>query len=537
LGIGEGAFIFAAYRRFAELGANAADAQRQLYGAEIDPLAYEAFSRSVRALDLEFPNLCNANFFEIDFPLVDVIVGNPPFVRRTFIENVGHTRQAVIKKNPMITEKDLPRLTDLYVYFLLYALPALKPGGRLAIITADPWLNVGYGKGLRKYLLENFEIEHLVSFDRRIFNNAQVKPVLVLATRRTNTSVSRYVQFLRIKNGLPISSIQHSIEAYDRKDSDIARTRIEHTALNPADTWDIHFKAPIIYEELASHSFMTPIGKLAETRIGVQTLAKEFFVLSPDQAARSRIEPEFLAPLAQSPRYLDRPVIEEDTPPAFFLFYCSKSREDLRGTFALSYIEQGESTEVLVRGKQVSVTGYQNKERMRRSHRRVWYDLRSAIERRGCAAILVPRLMFRSFFPVWNKAGFVPGELFIEFMPFREKAGDTEVYLAILTSSVTEIMLRAHAQVYGGGTYNMNPGQFKKVPIINANWLSESQKDNLRFAYKEYVSSEVPDRTAIDNLIFEALGFDAAKKTRVRGLLEDLHVIAISSKKAASANP
>lgn len=129
----------------------------------------------------------------------------------------------------------------------------------------------------------------------------------------------------------------------------------------------------------------------------------------------------------------------------------------------------------------------------------------------------------------------MPGELFIEFIP--AKKDDAEVYLAILTSSVTEIMLRAHAQVYGGGTYNLNPGQFKKVPIVNANNLNKDQKESLQKAYLEYVSAERPDRSKIDKIIFDILGLDIPERARTLELLQDLHVIAISSKKAGSATP
>ncbi len=533
-GIGEGAFVFAAYRRLSELGASPVDAQHQLYGTEIDPFAFEEFSKSAKAQNMEFPHLRNADFFNSDFPSVDAIVGNPPYVRRTYIEDVSRIRQSVIGKNPEVTEKDLHRLTDLYVYFLLYALPSLKRGGKLAVITADPWLNTGYGRRLRKYLLDNFEIEHLVSFDRRVFDNAQVKPVLMLATRK-KSSVGTYIQFLRVKNGLPISRLENVMEAFGADDPNLSRSCLEQKELDPADAWDKHFKVPKIYSRLSSLALMTPICQLADTRVGIQTLAKEFFVLTPEQANSAQIEPEFLAPLLQSPRYLNSPVVEHDAPPASYLFYCSKDHQELQGTSALKYIQLGETAEVQVRGKNISASGYQNKERIKRSHRKLWYDLKSSVERRGCAAILVPRLIYRTFSIVWNKAGFVPGELFIEFIP--AKKDDLEIYLAILTSSVTEIMLRAHAQVYGGGTYNMNPGQFKKVPIISADKLNKNQKVRLKSAYLDYVNSERPDRSNIDENIFEILEFSAPERARILDLLDDLHVIAISSKKIGSATP
>jgi hypothetical protein len=43
VGIGEGAFTFAAYYRLLELGAIAAEAQQQIYGAEVDASTYDRF--------------------------------------------------------------------------------------------------------------------------------------------------------------------------------------------------------------------------------------------------------------------------------------------------------------------------------------------------------------------------------------------------------------------------------------------------------------------------------------------------------------
>jgi adenine-specific DNA-methyltransferase len=537
VGVGEGAFVFSAYHRLIELGATVTSAQHQLYGSEIDRFAYNRFLELAEDLKVNFPNVYEGNFFDIDLPLVDVVVGNPPYVRRTYIGNVDQIRQRVMAKNHMIDELYLPRLTDLSVYFLLYALAALKPGGRLAVITSDSWLNVNYGQGLRKYLSQNFEIECLVSLDRRVFDEAQVKPVLVLAIRKEMLDPNRYVHFIRLKNGLPIGALQQPFSKGDLEITDVARLKVKSSSLNANGPWGIYFKVPEVYEELAAHAFMIPLANLAQTRIGVQTLAKEFFVLTPEQASRAQVEGKYLEPLAQSLRYLSGPTIELDTQPGFYIFYSSKSKRDLQGTHALEYILRGESAEVQVRGKGTTVIGYHNKERIKRSSRDPWYDLKTSLERRGRASILIPRLIYRNYTVVWNKAGFVPGELFIEFLPLPLTRVDLEVYLAVLTSSVTEIMLRAHAQVYGGGTYNINPGQIKKVPILNVNLLTARQKEGLRQAYLMYLANKNHDRSAIDAVIYKILGFDKAKQEKLEDALRDLHQIATDSKKSGLGNP
>lgn len=538
VGVGEGAFTFAAYQRLCDLGARSNDARRQIYGAEIDCTAYKNFVRAAKEKNIEFPNIIPGDFFSITFPEVGAITGNPPYVRRAYLKEktVAQIRQSVVETNRSVDKIDLNGLTDLYVYFLLRALPHLRHGGRLAVITADPWLNTAYGETFKQQLQNDFIIERLISLDRRVFD-ASVKPVLLLATKKPSTRATKSVEFIRLKNGLPINDLQVLLDKPRRKKpDDVLITRVKRDELKRDDTWGKYFKAPDVCRELASHEMMTPIANLAKTRIGVQTLAKEFFALTLDKVEETQIESEFLEPLAQSTRYFNNPVIEVGAEPLFFTFYCSESKGALSGTRALAYIQQGETTEVAVRGKGTTVIGYQNKERIKEEKRLYWYDLKTALERRSRAEILIPRLVYRTFMVVWNKAGFVPGELFIEFLPHESSNIDTEVYLAILSSSVTEIMLRSSAQIYGAGTYNIAPGQIKKVPIINAERLTIDQREQLKSAYHRYVADESHDRAVIDKVIYEVLGFDAPMQQTLKEVLDDMHLLATSAKESGLAH-
>lgn len=535
VGIGEGAFVFAAYHRLLELGASNIIAQQQLFGAEIDNSAYSKFVESARNIDAHFLHLTNANFFDVEFPLVEAIVGNPPYIRRTYINNVDAIRQSVMKRNLLAGELSMTRMTDMYIYFLLHALPLLKPGGRLAVITADPWLNVGYGEAFKKYLQQHFRIEMLVSLDRHVFYDADVKPVLILATKSESPDLEWRVKFVRVKNGLPIGHLHETLYS---PNSDIACSQVKSGELKAFTPWDIHFKAPEVYEELATHKLMTHMANVAETRIGIQTLAKEFFVLTAEQANTAQIEKEFLEPLAQSIRYVSYPKIDINSEPNHYLFYCDKAKDDLQKTRALEYILQGETSTVEVRGKNFSVVGYHNKERIKKANRNFWYNLKSSLEQRGRATILIPRLIYRNFTIVWNVAKFVPGELFIEFLP--PLGIDDDAYLAILTSSITELMLRAHAQIYGGGTFNINPGRIKSVPVLNIALLTYQQQEALKQSYQQYLSDETHSSSSIDDLIYEILELDTTKRQRINETLKDLRQLAVSSKqvtKLIAVNP
>jgi hypothetical protein len=134
---------------------------------------------------------------------------------------------------------------------------------------------------------------------------------------------------------------------------------------------------------------------------------------------------------------------------------------------------------------------------------------------------------------IWNRANFVPGELFIEFLP-RENTPHIEAYLAVLISTPTEIMLRMHAQVYGGGTYNINPGAIKKVPILDVRQLTDEQKTQLIQAYHRYLSDKNLDRRPVNQAVYDIFGFDQETRLRLGKVLDDLVLIATSSKQSSN---
>ena len=533
LGVGEGVFVHAAFSRLRDLGNSKIDAQKNIFGVEIDENAYSKFLAASREINAHFPNVRQANFFNEAICPIDVVVGNPPYVRRKHIAQVDDIRASVLQVNETIVKKDLKRLTDLYIYFLLRALPFLKPGGRLAAIVADPWLNVGYGRVFKKYLKDQFKIEQLISLDRRIFDDAQVKPVLLMATKADQINADWQVTFTRVKNGLPIQAVPVPDKHLEVNLVDLSCKRVPVTQLEVDKPWGVYFKAHDVYEILASNSLMKPVVEMAHTQIGIQTLAKDFFTLTPEQARTTSLEPKFLEPLAQSARYFSEPVIRETTRIPHYLFFCDKNPGDLVGTKALEYIKAGETKEVRVRGKNKTVRGYHNKERIKKANRPNWYDLKTAVNRRGRAAILIPRLIYRKYMVFWNKVQFVPGELFIEFTPYEQNP-EIEVYLAILTSTPTEIMLRMHAQVYGGGTYNINPGEIKKVPILDATQLTSIQKIALIEAYQQYLINPENNRSFIDDVIYEILGLDSNIRQELAEALQDLIIIATSAKQAVN---
>jgi hypothetical protein len=511
IGVGEGAITFAAYERLRALGATARKAGTLLYGAEIDRATFQRFGELSALRNLQFPRIVHANFFRHQFPTVNAVVGNPPFVRRSKIVNYRDLLRAI--KSEDLTEP-IFGLTDLSIYFLFKACNRLREGGRLAIITSDSWLNARYGGAFKRYLLSNFKIDHLIAFDRNVFE-VDVRTVITLATKTSSRLTFTDSNFLRVRNGLQPSCIFDNAEVV--KSPDVVQRKV--TGLRADDYWGEHFRKTRIFEELKSHPTLIDLGKVAFSRIGLQTLAKDFFILDREKARAFGIERRYLRPLLPSLRTQRTPVAVERQRPDLFVVWCDEPKKRLRGTNLLRYITHAERKRVAIRGKNRTVVGFQNKKRIRRSGRQPWYNLKSEMGIRPKARILIPRFIYENYYSVWNRAEFLPAEYFIEFHPLLDIK--EEVYLAALSSSLFEMCLRSCSTMYGGGAYSVSPGRLKSLPFPNLAILTANQRRLLADAYSNYLAADL-DRSKIDSLIYSYFSLSRRQVREIEIELNDL---------------
>jgi hypothetical protein len=519
LGVGEGVFTFLTFERLQKLGASPSAAGNQIYGSEIDKQTFQSFTNHVKQRKACFPHVVEGDFLSSTFPQVDAVLGNPPYVRRSAIAKFDKIQ----KRNGVgSTTYDISRLSDLYMYFLMRGASSLKVGGRLAVITADTWLNVRYGKAFKTLLDQEFDVDSLISFDKAIFPNTQVKPVLLFATKTNSKSRRRRVWFIRAKNGLPPASLLKVVRRKSDEQFDAIIQKVTSAQLEPSDTWSKFFACADLVKDIASNRLMTKFTNQFQSQVGVQTLANDFFVLSSNQASELKIETRFLVPFAHSSHRYKTPVITKNTVATHFLFCCSETKRALRDTNAIRYIKAGERKEVLVRGKGTSVIGYQNKQRIQKDRRPRWYDLGTALEKRERPLILLPRVFSRTFQVTLNEAALVAGEPFIECTPNENLRNDLDLCLAILTNSLVELLVRSSSQLYGGGAYTVSPRRLKEIPVINLNLIREDEKECLRAAYRKYVGTSPHKRSIIDDALYDVLKLSRTVQKQIAKALQEL---------------
>jgi methylase of polypeptide subunit release factors len=218
---------------------------------------------------------------------VDLLVGNPPYVR-----DRGHKR-------------------DLYVDFLEGAAAWLRPGGRVAFVLSSAWLDVGYGKVVRRVLAEGFAIEWLVeSSAERWFPGAKVNTMVLVARREDDAAVrsASEVRFATVTEPLPAPAR-------------VGRQR-KQALLSVDEPWGLWHRAPQVW--LDRRGGLSSLGAHARIQRGFTTNANGFFY--PPLAAA--IEPRFLQTLLKSPkRFAGVRAAADELPDRVFV--CTAGRDEL----------------------------------------------------------------------------------------------------------------------------------------------------------------------------------------------------------------
>ncbi|WP_103624902.1 Eco57I restriction-modification methylase domain-containing protein [Campylobacter concisus] len=156
--------------------------ENNLYGVDINADAVEIARLSLwlrtaakgRVLKDLSKNLVAANSlleFPFDFKF-DVVIGNPPYVRQ----------EAIKEQKPALQKyKVYSGTADLFVYFYELGITHLKENGLLGFICSNKFFRASYGKNLRKFILENTQITHIIDFTGiKVFEDASVDSAITI---------------------------------------------------------------------------------------------------------------------------------------------------------------------------------------------------------------------------------------------------------------------------------------------------------------------------------------------------------------------
>jgi len=484
----------------------------------------------------------------------DLVIGNPPYIRQEKIappdllpENITlEIKQDYKNKlNKLIQTqfamiKKFDKKSDYYLYFYFIGLSLLNSNGILCFITSNSWLDVNFGKVLQEFLIQYVPI--LAIFDnqvRRSFSHADVNTVIIFlgapihllsSEEQVNAKealLENKAKFITLRKPFEdiinarniiefekanknISTALYRIYPISQKNlfsegsNDVDREDQLNTGKYTGNKWGARYlRIPDILLKifLKKRKRLIPFKEpTINYKYGIKTGKVKFFYLDEETIEKFRIEKEFIYPIETTSQKLNTLFIEETEK----LFYCNISREELKNTGALEYIQWGEENGM-------------NKGPSVESHRPYWYSLE--VEDIDC-------LIFR----FWNKRFWTPlaqNQLACSDNFFYGKFRSNEyIGKAQINSTFYFLQIETFGRVnQGEGVLNTYGPDFPYIHLVDFDLLDEEllklallklSKREVKDIFKECginpaadINKQIPkplsDRKELDDIIFDAL--------------------------------
>jgi len=292
---------------------------------------YEIDESIIRYISHDATNLTiiNGDYLEAEIAHFDGIICNPPYMRfQKFLK-----RHDILPKIEKQIGKKLLGYSNIASVFLVKALKELNPNGKLAFIMPFEFFNTGYGKEIKKSLLENHLLKQIIIFsnEKEIFPDATTT-VCVLFCK--NDDKEEAIKISHIKTNEEIGKIADISHFYQRKIS----------ALPFNKKW-----TPIILSLFSEQNVPDGFCQLSLygtfTR-GIATGANEFFALSKSKIETLNIDDNNISKCITKSQQIRQSILTEED---FCLLieadkpvYCLDVK-DHNNKEILNYIKLGEN--------------------------------------------------------------------------------------------------------------------------------------------------------------------------------------------------
>jgi type I restriction-modification system DNA methylase subunit len=441
---------------------------------------------------------------------------------------------------------------DLYIFFYLHGLSLLNSQGSFCFITSNSWLDVGYGADLQEFLLKHCQIKYIIDNEaKRSFAQADVNTVICLFSAPVgradcSTYNARFVMFrVPFEQALSPIVFEEIDEVQERKRFPEFRVvaksqeQLFEEGLETSDDEEIHItvgregipsskatyagdkwggkylRAPDIFYTILEKGKdkLVRLGDIAEVRRGFTTGANEFFYLDDEKIAKWGIEKEFLKPVIKSLKESER-IVPQNTDEK--LLFCHLDEHQLRGKKIWKYIKWGES-----QGFHLRPTC---KSRVR------WWDLSDRQFADGFYSIMNGdrHLVIRNETKIFCSDNL--GELHI-------KIQSKDAFISFLNSTLFKLFIEMTGRAMTGSitvikvqifeltkleVLNLGAYEIKKLETV----FETLKQRNIRSIFQEcgfdgklpirsQQPNPLPDRKALDDVVFDALGLTEAERKEV----------------------
>jgi SAM-dependent methyltransferase len=467
------------------LGLALGDGRRRLELVALEPVPRAAAlaALNLEALGMEKGSVLEQDFFEHDGANMDLVIGNPPYIRQELLD--GRSKGSV-----------LARRSDLYAYFIERSARTLREGGLLGFIVPDKWMDVGYGVSLKRFMMENFRMRYVFSFDSNVFERAEVDTVIVLFERCSDPARrdSTMVAMVRLKGTMEVDDIIGATAGRGTTGSALEKVEVRQGSLEPRARWSHLLKAPAVFKELMASDRTVRLSEMGGVTIkrGVTTNLTRFFFPSNDDVERLQVPERFLVPAVRSPKKVKGLVLKE-APDLLLAIPEVLSKKDKR---ELAPVLRWGDSEVWGKGRcrVKELPSFRRKAGP-------WYSVRVG----GPAQVLVPKFVRRGrprF--VLNRAGAQVSDTFQMISLDRWRALDRDVLLGCLNSVLGALSCELVGRVEGRGLLQLMTYELGNVLVLDVRRLEKEEKEAIASGFWELVDGKGP--APLDKAVIRVLG-------------------------------
>lgn len=457
---------------------------------------------------IEFRDPNNGEIVSKDFPLVDYVVSNLPFIKSKEIKELNENIPEI---NTWISEQlkcevSLSGKSDIFAYIPFYIHQFLSENGKIGLILSNAWLGTDYGETFLEIFQEFYKIEYVVISGRgKWVDNVDVVTTLLIAEKKipnTEKDTNQQIYFCTTKQKLEeiedIKSLSELIILGESSDV----IEINAYSLN-----EINFFKEIGMPWSAYFSDLSWLADVSKKLINTNDV---FTITRGERRGKNalfypsknhNIEDEYIFPLLKDLKATKSLECNANKD----AFCCSKSIEELEKlghNGAIAWIKSFEN--------QTNNTNKPLTDVLSRSNM-YWYEMKPKKQGDFVANINYDKSLFIAK---------VNGVIYIDqrMIVFTSKDINTnkQLLLALLNSILSMLLIESLGFGRGQGALDLNATKFMKdFKILNPNLLSENEKSRIVENFEPIKNRdrqplerelEMEDRINFENILMEIYG-------------------------------
>jgi adenine-specific DNA-methyltransferase len=375
----------------------------------------------------------------------NLLICNPPYVRHHHLEAADKSR--LQRSTFAASGMKLSGLAGLYCHFLGISHAWMAKDGIGGWLIPSEFMDVNYGREIKKYLLDRVTLLHIHRFDP---NDVQFADALVSSA------------VVWIRNSPPPANHEVVFSFGGTLDAPRIVRKVSAATLVNEPKWT---RFPVA--EVREASTAPTISDFFRIKRGLATGDNTYFILPAAEIENRGLPPALFKPILPSPRYLADDIVQADecgnpkVEKRLFLLDTMLSEAELEVSYPTlwKYLEEGKS-----RGLH---------ERYLCSHRSVWY----AQENRPPAPIVCTYLgrrdtkRGRPFRFILNESTATAANVYLMMYPTPALTAaigrDPGLIRRIWTvlNELTPQELLSEGRVYGGGLHKLEPKELGNVQV------------------------------------------------------------------------